>query len=294
MPPKGIYITKADGVRELFDRSKLERSLRKIGTEQKTVDLIVSEVEANLKEGHTTKEIYRQAFTLLKKHQRPVAMRYSLKKAIAELGPSGFPFEKYVAEIFKAQGYETLTGQIVMGRCVPHEVDVVAWNDKELILIEAKFHTDFGARSDLKVALYIKARFEDIADSILRFGGKERKMTKGMLITNTKFSSTASQYGECAHLNMVGWNYPHGHNLHQMIESLKLIPITALTTLNQTEKKLFLASNIVLSKQLGDFGLLKSYGFDDLKAQSIVKEVYDLCEECVGPEELKKINESIL
>ncbi|MFA7252888.1 MAG: restriction endonuclease [Candidatus Paceibacterota bacterium] len=294
MPPKGIYIIKADGVRELFDRNKLEKSLRKIGTEQKTVDLIVSEVEANLKEGHTTKEIYRQAFTLLKKHQRPVALRYSLKKAIAELGPSGFPFERYVAEIFRAQGYETLTGQIVMGRCVPHEVDVVAWNEKELILIEAKFHTDYGARSDLKVALYIKARFEDIADSILRFGGKERKMTKGMLITNTKFSSTASQYGECAHLNMVGWNYPHGNNFHQMIEGLKLIPITALTTLNQTEKKLFLANNIVLSKQLGDFGLLKSYGFDDIKARSIVKEVYDLCEECVRPEELKKINESIL
>ena len=76
-----------------------------------------------------------------------------------------------------------------------------------------------------------------------------------------------------------------------MIESLNLVPLTVLTTLSQSEKKMFLANDIVLSKQLGDFGLLKSYGFDDIKAQNVVKEVYDLCKECVGPEELIKIQE---
>ena len=285
----GVYIIKSDGVRELFDREKLLRSLRKIGTEKDLAEKIVQKVEADLTDGHTTKEIYRQAFTLLRKHQRPVALRYSLKRAIAELGPSGFPFEDYVAEIFKAQGYQAVTDQIAMGNCVPHEIDVVAYNETELIMTEAKFHTDFGQHSDLKVALYIKARFEDLQNSLFRYGGKERKMTKGMLITNTNFSSTAIQYGECAHLNMVGWNYPKDNNLHQIIESLNLTPVTVLTTLNQSDKKMFLANRIVLSKQLGDFGLLKSYGFDDIKAQSVVKEVYELCKECVGPEELARI-----
>jgi hypothetical protein len=285
----GIYIIKSDGTRELFDREKLLKSLRKIGTEKEVADLIVSKVESDLAEGNTTKEIYRQAFSLLKKHQQPVALRYSLKRAIADLGPSGFPFEDYVAEIFKAQGYQAVTDQIVMGTCVPHEMDVVAYNDKELIMIEAKFHTDFGTHSDLKVALYIKARFDDLQNSVFKYGGKERKMTKGMLITNTNFSSTAIQYGECAHLNMVGWNYPKENNLHNFIERLNLVPVTVLTTLTQTEKKMFLANRIVLSKQLGDFGLLKSYGFDDLKAQMVVKEVYDLCRECVGPEELARV-----
>jgi hypothetical protein len=285
----GVYIIKSDGARELFDREKLLRSLRKIGTEKDLAEKIVVKVEGDLTEGHTTKEIYRQAFTLLKKHQRPVALRYSLKRAIADLGPSGFPFEDYVAEIFKAQGYQAVTDQIAMGTCVPHEIDVVAFNDTELIMSEAKFHTDFGTHSDLKVALYIKARFDDLQNSSFKYGGKERKMTKGMLITNTNFSSTAIQYGECAHLNMVGWNYPRNNNLHQVIENLKLVPITVLTTLSQTEKKMFLANRIVLSKQLGDFGLLKSYGFDDLKARMVIKEVYDLCEDCVGPEELAVI-----
>jgi len=300
----GIYIIKSDGVRELFDREKLLKSLRKIGTDSTTANMIVSKIEGGLTDGHTTKEIYRQAFTLLKKHQRPVALRYSLKRAIAELGPSGFPFEKFVAEIFKAQGYQAITDQVVMGACVPHEIDIVAYNDKELIMSEAKFHTDYGVHSDLKVALYIKARFDDLGNNTFKYGGRERKMTKGMLITNTNFSSTAIQYGECVKLNMVGWNYPKDNDLHKIIEGLNLVPVTVLTTITQSDKKMFLANNIVLSKQLGDFGLLKSYGFDDEKAQAVVKEVYDLCKECVGPEELKtiikqaetneKINEPIL
>lgn len=277
---KAIYIIKSDGVRELFDPAKLERSLRKIGTVPETAAMIAREVQANLQDGHTTKEIYRQAFTLLKKHQRPVALRYSLKRAIAELGPSGFPFEKYIAEIFKTQGFETITDQIVMGTCVPHEMDVVAWNEKELIMIEAKFHTDFSARSDLKVALYIKARFEDLQKTMFKYGmpqySEGRLMTKGMLVTNTKFSTTAIQYGECAHLNMIGWNYPLKGNLHHMIEGQNLIPLTVLTTITQNEKKMLLANGIVLCKSLTDEQLLQSYGFDEIKIRSIIKEVNDL------------------
>lgn len=276
MTDKKIYIIKADGVREIFDRSKLEHSLRKIGTTKETADIIVAEVEANLKEGNTTKEIYRQAFALLRRRERPVAVRYSLKRAIAELGPSGFPFEKYVSHIFRALGYETLTGQIVIGTCVPHEVDIVAWNQTELIFVEAKFHSDFSTRSDLKVALYVKARFEDLQNGTYKFGNKERKMTKGILITNTKFSSMAIQYGECAKLNMIGWNYPQGNNLHQMIEMNGLVPITALTSLTQYDKKAFLANDIVIAKQLKDLELLRNYGFDELKSATIVREVEEI------------------
>ena len=236
----------------------------------------MAKVEADLTDGHTTREIYAQAFNLLRKHQHPVALRYSIKRAIAELGPSGFPFEDYVAEIFKAEGYQAVTDQIVIGTCVPHEVDVVAYNDTELVMVEAKFHTDFGTGSDLKVALYVKARFDDLKNGTFHYGGKERKITKGILITNTKFSSTAIQYGECAHLNMVGWNYPYNNNLHNIIEKLNLIPVTVLTTLSQTEKKIFLANDIVLSKQLKSLDLLKSYGFDDIKIGEILREIEDL------------------
>jgi len=289
MDIKQIFIIKADGTKELFNPDKLQRSLRKIGTPQDTVDIILAEIQSTLKDGSTTKEIYTKAFTLLKKHKKSVSLRYSLKKAVADLGPSGFPFEDYVSEIFKAQGYETLTDQIVMGKCVPHEMDVVAWNDKELIMIEAKFHTDFGTTSDLKVALYIKARFEDLQNTVFRFGGVERKMTKGMLITNTKFSSTAIQYGECNNLNMLGWNYPIDHNLHDLIEKMDLTPLTVLTTITQNEKKMFLANKVVMAKQLGDFGILKKFGIPDENAKNIIREVYEICKVCYTGTELEQI-----
>ena len=54
-------------------------------------------------------------------------------------------------EIFKAEGYTTIIDQLVQGKCVEHEVDVVAWMEKELIMVEAKFHTDFNLKSDLKI-----------------------------------------------------------------------------------------------------------------------------------------------
>lgn len=279
---KPIYIIKFDGSKELFDKTKLEKSLRKIGTEPETVKVIIQQIQSKLKNGDTTKKIYKQAFNLLRKHQRPVALRYSLRKAVSELGPSGFPFERFIAEIFKEKGYQAVTGQIVLGACVPHEVDVVAWTDTELIMIEAKFHADYGTRSDLKVALYIKARFDDLKNNTYRYGlpahstQPGRHITTGMLITNTKFSSTAIQYGECVKLDMVGWNYPKRNNLHQLIEKMNLIPLTVLTTISQNEKKMFLANNIVLCKTLNNVELLKTYNFDDLKIANLVEEITSL------------------
>ncbi|MFA6430182.1 MAG: ATP cone domain-containing protein [Candidatus Paceibacterota bacterium] len=276
-----IYIIKSNGEREVFDYSKLEASLKKIGTDDLVVKEILEEIAKELHEGITTREIYKRAYSILRKKQKTVSLRYSLKKAVAELGPTGFPFEKYVAEIFKSQGYETETGVIVKGKCVEHEIDVVAWKEGELIMTEAKFHTDFNLKSDLKVVLYVKARYDDLYGNRYVFGGKERELTEGWIVTNTKFSSTAIQYDQCQpHLKLVGWNYPYGNNLHNMIERAELIPITALTSINTIEKNMFLARGVVLSKALLDENLLKEVNFDEKKIKSIITEVNSLCEHC--------------
>ena len=275
-----FYIKKANGEKEIFYYRKLEDSLRKIGADEEVIKEIVLEINKNIHDGITTDEIYKKAFSILKRKQKTVAIRYSLKKAVAMLGPTGFPFEKYVAEIFKDQGYETLNGIIVKGKCAEHEIDVVAWKEDKLIFVEAKFHTDFGAKSDLKVALYVKARYDDILGLSFNFGGKDRILNEGWIITNTKFSTAAIQYGECQRLNMVGWNYPLGNNLHNMIERAELIPLTALTSLTTGEKNKFIEQGIVLSKSLLDEKLLKSFMFDDLKISKIREEVFLLCEHC--------------
>jgi len=283
--PDYFYVTKANGEKERFDYKKLESSLKKVHASDELISRIISEIstEAKSKNIITTQEIYRKAFAILRKEHKPTAIKYSLKKAVAQLGPTGFPFEQFVSEIFKAEGYTTDTDKIIQGKCVEHEIDVVAWKPEELIMVEAKFHTDYNLKSDLKIVLYVKARYDDIFGNKYTFGGQERKLTEGWIITNTKFSSTAIQYGQCQPmLKFVGWNYPYDNNLHHMIEKHELTPITALTTLNTEEKNIFLAKGIVLSKKLLNTSLLREYNFDDKKIKLIQQEVAALCARCAA------------
>ncbi len=273
-----FYVTKQNGERQLFNYGKLESSLRKTGADEKLIADIVTEISASAYNGITTDEIYKKAFDILHKKHNPAAIRYSLKKAVALLGPTGFPFEKFVAEIFKARGYETTVDQIIKGKCVEHEIDVVAWKGTDLIMCEAKFHTDFALKSDLKIALYVKARYDDIFGQKYNFGSaKNLKLTEGWLITNTKFSLTAVKYDQCqAALKLVGWNYPYDENLHYLIERYQLVPVTALTSLSGGEKNDLIAKGHVLSKDLLDEKILEEMHFDAAKKETIRKEVSDL------------------
>ncbi|KND50186.1 MAG: hypothetical protein AB198_01875 [Parcubacteria bacterium C7867-003] len=272
-----IYVVKADGTKELFDVEKLERSLKKAGATSRVVADIIDHTKAHLTNEITTHDLYKHAFELLHKEDKPIALKYSLKRAIMELGPSGFPFEDFVAEIFRQKGYDAETGKIVRGFCVEHEVDVVAWNNEKLIMVEAKFHNELGIKSDLKIALYVKARFDDLRKMTFKYG-KERQLDEGWLVTNTKFTSTAIEYGSCqGGLRMIGWNYPPVGNLHDMILESKLHPLTCLLSLNGREKKELLSKGVVLCKTiLLNPDLLLPLGFNSSKTQKVIEEIESL------------------
>ncbi len=272
-----LYVLKADGTKEPFDVDKLERSLKKAGASSKAVADIIERTKINNDKEITTQEIYRNAFELLHKDEKPIALKYSLKRAIMDLGPSGFAFEDFIAEIFRQKGFEAETGKIVRGFCVEHEVDVVAWNTEKLIMVEAKFHNELGIKSDLKIALYVKARFDDLRKMTYKYG-KERNLDEGWLVTNTKFTSTAIEYGSCqGGLRMIGWNYPPVGNLHDMILESKLHPVTCLSSLNGREKKELLDKGVVLCKSiLENQDLLVSIGLTGSKAQKVIEEIESL------------------
>src|ERR1035437_9731707 len=140
-----IYVTKSNGNRELFEENKLIESLRAAGGSKEAIEEIVDKVESEMKDGMPTSIIYAYAFNLLRSSNlHHAAARYSLRRALAELGPNGYPFEKFVAEIFKAWGYETATDMTVQGRCVQHEVDVVACKEDQVYIGEEKIHNKLG------------------------------------------------------------------------------------------------------------------------------------------------------
>ena len=273
MPTSHVTVIKLDGTPEAFDPDKLRASLLRSGAAREDVEAIVAEIEPTLVDGTTTSQIYKRAFALLKRQVRPVAARYSMKRAIQELGPSGFPFEDFVTEIFRAQGYKTATGLIVPGRCVEHELDVRAEKGDTVIGAELKFHNNLGIKSDLKIALYVHARFEDLIAA-----QEKNHITEGWLITNTSFTQNAIQYAECAGLKMVSWSYPQGGTLQDLIERSGVQPVTALTSLTQREKRLLLERRVVLCKTLPDNAqAMESIGMPGRRIDEALQESRAVC-----------------
>ena len=268
-----ISITKSDGTSELFEEEKLISSLKRVGAPAEAIDDIVDEVEKEMRDGMTTSEIYTRAFALLKRHSAPLAIRYSIRRALMELGPDGFPFEKLIARIFNSWGYETMTDQQVMGVCIFHEMDVVAWKGDSLAMVEAKFHNEFGLKSDVKVALYVKARFDDIAGTAFDYGNKKRKLSERWLFTNTKFTDQAIKYCACNDVKLVGWNYPAKDNLHDIIEKNALHPITCLSSISHQQKKDLIGRSIIVCADIPhNLDVLKEVGVKAEDMQRVVEE----------------------
>ncbi|MEX1027470.1 MAG: ATP cone domain-containing protein [Candidatus Paceibacterota bacterium] len=272
-----IEIVKANGEREPFAPMKLENSLLRSGADPELAEEVLTHILEELSDGMTTQEIYKHAFEVLERKKKSVASRYSLRNAVLELGPTGFPFEKFVARIFQEKGFETQTGVVVQGKCGEHEVDVIAHTDTKLILTEAKFHNEHGISSDIKTALYVKARFDDLRDQpIPGLGGKT--LDEGWLVTNTKFSSSALKYGSCAGLTMVGWNYPSAGNLQDLIEESGLHPVTCLSSLSDKTKRFLLENDTVLCRMIRDSDeSLKAAGLAPEEIARVREEAGEVC-----------------
>ena len=276
---KNIIITKASGEQAVYDPEKLRRSLRRAGAGEEAMDSIVKEIGQRLYPGITTKEIYRRAFSMLRRASAYLAAKYKLKKALQELGPSGYPFEKYVGEILKHEGYQTKVGQIVQGHCVQHEVDVIASKDDQHFMIECKFHSDQVRKCDVKIPLYIHSRFLDVEKAWQQRPGHGHKFHQGWVVTNTRFTTDAIQYGSCAGLNLVSWDFPKKGSLRERIDGSGLHPITCLTTLTKKEKQLLLDKGIVLCQELcQNEQLLKEIGVQPTRKKKVMEEARLICE----------------
>lgn len=276
---KSFSVTKFSGEVVPFDEKKLYNSLKKGGAKEGEIQKIIRYVMDNMEEGKSTGKIYSEAFSLLKKLPNSSAARYKLKRSLMELGPSGFPFERYIAELFEHQGYKVKNNLIIKGKCVQHEVDVLAEKEQTSIFIECKFHNRQGLKSDVKIAMYFKSRADDIRNGNGHhpspFSGKE---ILGYLVTNTRFSEDAMVYSKCENVHLISWDYPQNGSLKDLIELSGLYPITCLTTLRSREKSILLEMGIVMGKDLGaNPGLLDQFRVSDFRRKNILNELNELC-----------------
>ena len=280
-----FYITKISGEKELFDPEKLRRSLHKSKAPESLINEILQKVE-NDPSLRTTQSIYGFAYDCLRQSKPSLAARYSLKQALIELGPVGFPFEQFIAHLFRKEGYFVETNQIVVGHCVEHEVDVICSNNKQKFMVECKFHGRPELKCDVKVSLYVKARFDDIKEAhvksaALRQTQNERDVDEfheAWIVTNTKFTTEAIKFATCRNIQLIGWSIPEGRSLSELVAKYGAHPITALTSLSGSQKRMLIQNNIVLCQDVEKHkNMFKELGFSHDEIENLVNEAHEVC-----------------
>lgn len=266
---KKIEIVKSSGIKEKFSPTKLHRSLLRSGLSPKISKSIAEAITKKIKDNCSTREIYHQALRLVH-HESPMAgIHYSLKKSLLGLGPSGHAFEHFVARYFKELNFETQVGITLHGKFITHEVDVIATKATERVFAECKFHNDAGKKNDIKIALYVKARWDDLRD-----GPDGDGLTDFYLASNTAFSEDVITYANGAGLKLLGVNAPFEESFLDKIKKLKLYPITSLKRLKKTTADHLIEKNILICKDLiGKRDLLMRLGMEEDEVDLLLNDV---------------------
>lgn len=275
-----LKIIKASGKYEDFEITKLVDSLIRSGASGDVAWDIAKKVESQVTPSSHTKHIFKMAKRLLRQYNRATDMRYSIKKAIYSLGPSGYQFEKYFARILKEYGYSVEVNQVLRGYCVTHEVDVLAIKDNKGFVIECKYHSNGGIPTDVKIALYIHSRFEDIRKVYESSPENNLRIHGGWLVTNTRCSTDAIKYAECVGLKLVSWKYPEKASLEKMIENKRLYPITILSSVKKNSIETLFRNGIILAKDIADMDeqtFLKRSDLEEGMARTLKREADELC-----------------
>lgn len=261
-----IQVVKATGDLEPYSEQKVRTSIERAGISSELQNQVISHIKDRLYNNIPTSEIYHHILEFLGNSKYPYTQaKYSLKESIMALGPTGYPFEDFVADILKVKGYKTEVRQIMAGNCIKHEIDVVAKSADQKIMVEVKFHNGFGTRTNVQDALYTKARFNDVKE--------KNEFSQAWLVTNTKATLDAIQYGQCAGMQIISWSYPEEESLRSIIEKSKLSLVTSLTTLSQAQKQQLLEKHIVLCKDIyNNPSLLDTLGLSEDGKRQVLAE----------------------
>jgi hypothetical protein len=272
-----MKVTKFSGEQVDYQEEKLIRSLKKSGAEDYMISEILQHINPQLYDGISSKKIYKLAFQYLKNYPNAYAARYNLKSAMVALGPAGFYFEKYISKIHEALGYKTQINLTFNGKCVTHEVDVLLFKEEVITMIECKFHSGTEAKSDVKVPMYILSRFNDLRERKYKLFGQLRAIDFCLIVTNNKFTEDALTFAKCSNLKMLSWDYPLKNGLKEIIDRLKIYPITCLTTLTQNEKEQLLAVNIITVKDLlAEKNWLENFELSAIRIKRVLTEANQL------------------
>lgn len=275
-------IVKSNGQLAPFDERKVGASVSRAGGSADDVTAVLKYVVPKVKDGTTTQEVYALVKSALRVNNVCVECRYTLRDGLAKLGPAGFHFEKYIAALLSAQGYNTELPEELQGSCVKHEVDVVARQGRKAFAIECKFRNNSTDHVRLRDVMAAYARHLDLLD------GAALQLCPHFdefwVVTNGVFSDRAMQYGKCKGLRLIGWRYPLDKSLASLIDKTKLYPITVLAGLTKVELDALAHAGYILCQDLTKrevADIVRSTGL----SHSRIEELVELSAEVLGQKE---------
>ncbi|MBF4494257.1 restriction endonuclease [Flavobacterium sp. MR2016-29] len=261
-----------------FDVEKLKISLQKSGASPDLIQESLAQIQNQIYEGITTKQIYKMAYAILKKASNGHAARYNLRSALQMLGPAGFFFEKFIARLYATDGFKTRTNLTLQGKCVSHEVDVMLKKENLISMIECKFHSSREGSSDVKVPMYILSRFNDLKVKQHSIFSSSETINSCIIVTNNRFTKDAESFANCSGISLLSWDYPKDNNIKSKIDKGALYPITCLTTLSMVEKeKLLILDQLLVKDLINDSHSLHKIGLSENRVRNVLKEASQIC-----------------
>ncbi len=227
-----VNVRKADGTLQPFDREKVLKTCHRLKLSKNEAEEVVSEIEEKLFEGIPTIIILDMIFEHGEKHKPHLGSMIDLREALALMRPKP-DFEKFVALLLEHVGYKTVTNKILQGRCIDHEIDVIATKGNEMLYVEVKHHTQFHTFTGLDTFFEVNSAFEDLVEG---FSARTHtyNFTKPMLVLNTKISEHAKKYSACRGIDAIGWKISEQRGIEYYIDEKLLYPITILKELDSS------------------------------------------------------------
>ncbi|MDO8551342.1 MAG: restriction endonuclease [bacterium] len=224
-----IFVTKYDGSREHYDQGKVVNSLLRSGIKKNELTMVLSNVEAKLYDGITTRELYEIVNQCLFGLSSPIVLSaYRLRENLSKM--DSLVFEQFVKKILEKEGYICQWNVIVKGECIEHQIDVVAKKQDSLYLVEVKRHQNYHRDCGLGTVIELWARLDDIQKGYKK-GINDFNFSKAWLFSNTKFSEHALTYATAKGIKLTGWRYgSDGKGLEEMIQNAGINEVNRLVS----------------------------------------------------------------
>lgn len=243
-----VLVTKADGSKQLFDEQKIMQTCMRMGANHEEAIKVARQIERRIYEGITTRKILQMIYSLMRKQKPAVKHLFDLKYGIS-LMVSKPEFEAFVRILLVYSGFKVEPNTILRGLCGEHEADAIATKDGLTHFVEVKHHSNYHALTGLDESRIARAILEDVTEGYSQ-GLTRIKIDRAMIVTNTRYSEHAINYGRCRGILQVGWASPEVFGLREMVEKHRLYPLSCLRGINEKVRLRLVEAGIVVIKQL--------------------------------------------